>query len=110
MSGAWTLASGGAAGDGGTCPPLPGTTLTVEQSTSALRAEYADQELNGTLYDTFDFTLRSGAGAMPRLTLRGRYVPGIADGGATLQGTLQRDDGADGGTGCIGGAPFTATR
>lgn len=108
MAGAWAVTY--EAQLGGQQCPMPGEALNVEQAESNLRADFSGQELNGTLYDTYDFTLRSAAAGEPYYSMRGRFVPGTPDAGERLSGTLQREVRADGGSGCALNVPFTATR
>lgn len=109
VSGTWSLVA--ESSDAGCAEALtPSGPLQIEQAESSIRAEFADQTLNGTLFDTFDFSLRSPALASPAWTLRGRYIPGTPDGGESLQGSLRSETRADGGTGCSNEVPFTATR
>lgn len=109
VSGAWNLQA--QAADGGcAAATTPSEGLFVEQAESSLRAEYAGQTLNGTLFDSFDFSLRSNALASPAYTLRGRFVPGTPDAGESLTGTLRSEVRADGGIACANEVPFTATR
>lgn len=85
----------------GTLPPdctaigvqLPAGSLEIERTGATLNASLDGVELTGTLYQSYDFTLLSnsgpGDGGTDTLTLNGRYIPVVRDGGtAQLTGTF----------------------
>ena len=116
VSGSWTLTF-----DGGQVPPactdtqtLPKEPLVVAQVGSGLTATQGALEWEGTLFDSWDYTLRANepdeSGALTTFTLSGRFVQG--------QQSLQTEDRLLGtytasypGSGaCILSRGYTATR
>lgn len=85
--------------------PRP-SNLNVSREGSRVTTLIGGQELRGTLYDTYDFSLNGGP-----YQLRGRAVVGSAssDGGVHLVGTLLTDA-SDGGATCLVSESFTADK
>lgn len=74
---------------------MPSNTLQMTREGSVLRSVVDDVSLNGTLYDTYDFSLNGGP-ALKQVTvsMRGRYQPqSKADAGdeQLVEGTLTRE-------------------
>ncbi len=88
------------------------TGLNVTRVGSSLHSTVAGQQLTGTLYDTYDFSLSGGIDVS--YTLRGRLALGAHDAGAQaihLVGTLRTSArGRDAGTFCDTDEKFTADK
>lgn len=93
-----------------TAPP---TTITLTRQVSALSGLLYGIPCTGTVYDTYDFTLRgaAGAGEIDSVSLRGKWVGSRPDSGAsaTLRGTLSVTVGT-GDTACTSSRAFTGGR
>jgi hypothetical protein len=84
--------------------------LNFTRSDSDLDSAIGGEPLRGTLYDTYDFTLRGGRFSTT-YSMRGRVVVGTAssDAGVHLSGTLTTTS-TDGGTTCAVQESFSADR
>jgi hypothetical protein len=86
----------------------PVQVLDIARSGSELTSP--DAGLSGTLYDTFDFSLRARAGGELRsLSYTGKYVAGIADGGDRIRGDYRASFSTDAGT-CASRFDFEGAR
>lgn len=104
------------------CAPLgvtlPQGPLDIQRAGSALTATWEELELQGTLYQSFDFTLLGNEaqqdGGRTQFSLNGRYTPGSTDGGlgsisGSFTGTYTRGT-AQGPRDCSLFRPYTAAQ
>jgi hypothetical protein len=98
--------------------PLPRGPLDIERAGAALTAHWEAIELQGTLYQSNDFTLLGTDaeldGGRTTFSLSGRYAPGSTDGGlgmisGTFTGTYTRGS-PQGPQDCSHFRPYTAAQ